>query len=188
MKSIANTTTVQWKRIEGCEEPLFVSSAGDVINADTGESVVRWIGKPGYFYISLYRHSKYKKKQYIHRLVAEAFIPNPENKPQVNHKSGNKKDNRINNLEWTTRSENQLHSKHVLKNNIGCACVPIMCIETQERFNSIKDAQRKTGINFAHISECAAGKRKRAGGYTWSYDSKDPCAIRAREALKKGEL
>jgi len=61
----------------------------------------------GYFRVHI---SKVKEKQYIHRLVASAYLPNKENKPQVNHKNGNKSDNRVENLEWVTRCENVQHS------------------------------------------------------------------------------
>lgn len=68
----------------------------------------------GYIYVTLSLKGKPKKIS-LHRLIAECFIPNPENKPCVNHKNGIKSDNRIINLEWCTRSENTLHGIHIIK-------------------------------------------------------------------------
>ena len=69
----------------------------------------------GYLQVALQKHKK-RKDEKIHRLVAEAFIPNPENKPQVNHLDGNKLNNYYKNLEWCTNGENQIHS-YVLNPN-----------------------------------------------------------------------
>ena len=63
----------------------------------------------GYLMVTLCKNGK-TKSYYVHRLIAEAYIPNPDNKPQVNHKNGNKTDNRIENLEWVTISENRQHA------------------------------------------------------------------------------
>lgn len=72
-----------------------------------------WVDKHGYLTVGLRRPNKTTEKFYVHRLVAQYFIPNPENKPEVNHKDFNKSNNWVNNLEWCTRAEN---SKHFVDN------------------------------------------------------------------------
>ena len=93
----------------------YVDDEGDVINGNTGEYLYGWIGKRGYRMISLRINPNEKtpkfKKFPIHRLVAQAFIPNPENKPQVNHINGNKLCNWASNLEWVTNMENYVHAR-----------------------------------------------------------------------------
>lgn len=110
-----------------------------------------------------------RKKYYIHRLVAELFIPNPDGLLQVNHIDGDKENSHVSNLEWVTPSDNQLHSRYVLGNNTGFADTPVVCIELGKFYKSTKEAWRDTGVGYSHISECASGKRKTAGGYHWRY-------------------
>lgn len=144
-----------------------------------------------------------KRKHYqLHRLVAEAFIPNPENKPCINHIDGNTENNDVSNLEWVTYSENELHSYRTLgkkpipnmkgrfgKNNPTSIPIVAKHCETGNLlfFNASKDAERQ-GFNQGLISECLRRKRIKHKGYFWFYKKdfdKNP-NIAAREKKQKG--
>lgn len=144
------------------------------------------ISHNGYLSVSLCVDGKKQSKR-INRLVAEAFIPNPENKPEVNHKNGNKKDNRVANLEWATRSENIQHSFRVLcrihpKGMLGktglqnkrCKSVLGTNIKTGEttKYISLTDAANKTGARTSNIYHCCIGKLNQTGGYYWKYETR----------------
>lgn len=123
------------------------------------------------------------KEEYLHRLIAKAFIPNTENKPYINHINGIKNDNRIENLEWCTPTENTNHAIKVLKRNFGASNAgvesklrkPVYQLDLYGRivnkFNSIKEASTKTGIE--NISASISGKYKHAGGYKWKIANPD---------------
>lgn len=159
----------------------YVTDAGDIYSTNylnTGRvQKLTPINNKGYLKICLYNNSKSNFFQ-IHRLVAEAFIPNPENKPQVNHKNGIKTDNRVENLEWVTCKENIIHAFRVLGKNhlLAGNNHPRAKIVLQMKGDTIiaeyfstREAHRKTNINQGHISECCRGKRNKAGNFKWRY-------------------
>jgi len=102
----------EWRTIDGYEN-YQVSNTGQVKNIKTGRILVSFAQKTGYHSVILCREGKQATK-YVHKLVAKAFIPNPENKKEVNHKNFRKNDNRVENLEWVTRQENMLYNSEHL--------------------------------------------------------------------------
>lgn len=100
-----------WKPVAGYEDIYEVSADGQVRNVKrAGRKMAGVTVTHGYKAVTLYKEGQ-RKMMLLHRVVAEAFIPNPENKPQVNHINGNKADNRVENLEWATAQENLDHAK-----------------------------------------------------------------------------
>lgn len=144
-----------------------ISEDGLVYNR-YGRCLRSYFDKYGYKYV-LIRHNGKRKKYLIHRLVAQLYLPNPYNLPQVNHIDGDKGNSHISNLEWITSGNNQLHSRYVLGNITGFADTPVQCVETGKIYKSTREAWRDTDAGYSHISECASGKRKTAGGYHWRY-------------------
>ena len=124
------------------------------------------ISKKGYYKVILFKNNESKTFR-VNRLVAEAFIPNPEGKEQVNHKRGIKSDNRASELEWNTCSEN---IQHAIKTGLRPTKTVIQYNKEMvfiKEWSSIKDASKE--INTTHITECCKGQRKTAGGYIWRY-------------------
>lgn len=142
------------------------------------------IDKTGYVVVNLNKNGK-RKVGKVHRLVAEAFIPNVTNKPQVNHIDGDKTNNNVDNLEWCTNRENQIHAvrtgltHHTEKQRKSFDKIRIdnskkviqMDLEGNEikLWNSMEEAAKYIGICRSGISECCSGKHKTAGGFKWKY-------------------
>jgi len=139
------------------------------------------INKVGY-YTTDFQVQGVKYTVAVHRLIAEAFISNPENKPTVNHKDGNKLNNNIDNLEWNTYSENNQHAvNNGLRKSPWIGIIgkdnpkskPVIQSSKKgikiNEFANAREAQRKTGISYKHISCCCLGKRATTGGYMWEF-------------------
>ena len=126
-----------------------------------------------YKQVVLYKDRKHKTYG-VHRLVAEAFIPNPNNLPQVNHKDENPSNNNVNNLEWCTAKYNVNYGTatkrraNKIRNN-AYNQKAVICIDTGIEYCNSFDAERKTGINSNRIKECCKGNYNTAGGCKWKW-------------------
>jgi hypothetical protein len=122
------------------------------------------------------------KIHHAHRIVAKAFIPNPKNKPQVNHKDGNGQNNKVTNLEWVTRSENAIHARQVLgrkawhKGNMGKNTPTAkkvnqhsLCGILIKEWTCASDAVRQIGAESSCITRCCKGQSLTHKGFKWSY-------------------
>lgn len=160
-----------WKDICGYERAYQISNYGVVKRTNTDKKLTPIHNPNGYLYINLYKNGKNTKK-YIHRLVAEAFLENPNNYSIVNHIDGKKHNNYFENLEYCTRSENQLHAY-----KMGLQTKKSKQInQFDKKGNFIKkwngqySIERELKISNASINKCCNGKLKTAGGYIWRYE------------------
>ena len=154
----------EWRDIDGYEGKYQVSNLGRVRSK---YKILKPNNVKGYLYVYLRKNNKSKALK-VHRLVAEAFLVNEKNKPQVNHIDGNKENNNVNNLEWCTNKENMNHAVRnglitQYKTGEGPLAKKVMCINTGEIYNSTRDAYKKTGVDYSGISKCCRGKINSAG-------------------------
>lgn len=150
--------TERWKDIPGYEGFYQVSDLGRVRRTKSGRVLKPHYNGHGYIQALLSKRGERKHKA-VHRLVASAFIPNPEGKPQINHKNGVKSDNTVSNLEWCTASENLTHRHRVL-GLPGCRSKKVVCLETGVVYPSAKAAAEAIGVNRTAVAQCCLGTQK----------------------------
>lgn len=162
-----STSCEEWRDLPGYEGLYLVSNKGRMQNAD-GHLLKPFRARDGYMVATLYK-AGVKKREGVHRLVGYAFIPNPENKPEINHKNGIRHDNRAENLEWVTTSENNLHRRRVLHGGGGRAKRPVICLDTGAVYDSITEAAQATGSVLEKVLACCKGQRTKTNGLRWAY-------------------
>ena len=177
-----------WKDVKGFEDKYQVSNLGRVkskeryLNNNGGMQKVyekilsqhRQYGKSDNEYMGTTFSIKHKTiNKLVHRLVAQAFLDDYDEKLEVNHKDGNKTNNNINNLEMMTRSENKLHAYRVLKRKTNGKAICQYDLNNYfiKEYESACVASRETGICRGSINDCCRQRknRKTAGGFIWKY-------------------
>ena len=144
-----------------------IDEFGNVFN-DRGHKLKAEVTRKGYLRVSLSNEVVQHRRFLVHRLVAQTFIPNPYNLPQVNHKDENKRNNRVDNLEWCTVLDNLNHSGVIDKATIAKER-KIKCVTNGKVYNSLKEAANEFGVHHSNLVACCNGRRKTCGGMVWQY-------------------
>ena len=154
--------------IKGYEGLYAITSCGKVWSYRSQKFLKPVISKSTkYAYVSLYKNNE-KNTHNIHRLVAEAYIPNPDNKPLVNHIDEVRVHNWVGNLEWATYTENNNHGTRNEKLSKSKQ-KKVFCVELDRVYESITMAAQELDVCYTSIGCCCKGKLKTAGGYHWRY-------------------
>ena len=165
----------EYRKIDGF--PYSVTSDGVVRNDRTGYLRKPTVSNNGYYRVKLWDKGK-SQNCLIHRLVAIAFVPNPENKPEVNHVDGNKANNTASNLEWVTGAENKRHCREVLgkvnrspnTDAAHNACKKrVRCLDTGAEYESITEAAKAIGVVQSALSSHLLGLNKSCKGMKFEY-------------------
>lgn len=162
-----------WRYIEGYEGLYQVSNMGRIKSLKFGkEKILKSCkGSGGYLYLVLCKDGK-NKPYLVHRLVASAFLNNPNNLPQINHIDEDKTNNKVENLEYCDAKYNMNYGSRIERMSKSLS-TPILQFTKDGKFvrkwDSSMQVERELGINNSNISKCCKRKLKSAGGYLWMY-------------------
>lgn len=188
-----------WKVIPDTDNLYFANEDGEIMSSSrprliishgkkryyqrNGKILKKAINPYGYYCVTIKYLNGTQKVMGVHQLIAKTFIPNPDNKPQVNHIDGNKLNNKINNLEWCTVKENIQHAYKIGLNKGGKPwlgkfgkehnrSIPVIAYNLDgtiyKEYDNITEAAKDLKMKSStHISACIKGKRKTAGGFIW---------------------
>lgn len=156
------------KKIKNFDDYL-ISEEGKVYSTKEGflREISLSIDRYGYHKCCLYNGKQHTLR--VHRLVAQAFIPNPKNKIVVNHIDSNRLNNNVANLEWVNYTENNRHAVEFGNHNLSRRVMQFIGVTLVNMYYSAREASRVTGISQSDIVKVCNGKRKSAGGFQWNY-------------------
>jgi len=145
-----------------------ITEDGQVWSEKSHKFIKPYLKNTGYLAVTLYNNGV-SYECMIHRLVAENYLQNINNFPCVNHKDEIKTNNHVSNLEWCTIQYNTNYSAHKKGQASSHAGRPVLCVETNISYKSVREAEYQTGINHSGIHKVCSGKRITAGGYHWKF-------------------
>ena len=161
-----------WKDVKDYEGHYQVSDKGRVKSVKFGKEIFLKQGScRGYLQVGLHKNGKYKTYK-VHRLVAQAFIQNPNNLPEVNHLDENKENNCVDNLEWCDGKYNMNYGTRTQRVTEKLSKPVLQFTKSGEfvrEWKSEMDVQRNLGYDHGNISACCNGNRKSAYGFLWKY-------------------
>ena len=146
------------KDIKGFEGLYAATSCGKIWSYKTNKFLKPQIAANGYYQVKLYKNG-IGKRYSLHRLIADAYLPNPNNLEDVDHRDRNKYHNYIGNLQWMK------HGDNVRKDQ----CKPIICIETNEIFSGVRECAKEMNLDRGNVCRVLKGKYSQTGGFTFEY-------------------
>lgn len=155
------------KDIKGYEGLYAITSCGRVWSYRAKRFLKPQKSNSGYLRVNLCKDGK-QKKCYLHRLVAETYLPNPDNLPQVNHIDEDKTNNALPNLEYCDAAYN-INYGTGRERSAKAHQKKVICLETNEIFESVSEAAKAVDVAVSCISRCITGRHKTAAGYHWKY-------------------
>lgn len=180
----------EWRDVCGYENIYKVSNDGEIWSILSGRKLKPYLSPQGYEIVSLWKDSK-PTKMTVHRIVATVFLDNPDGKPEVNHIDGNKTNNKVENLEWVTKSENMKHAFNNGLCNMSSALAAVRNMSKEKRhekavkagkktakkiirddgvvYKSIHEAAEKNGCGAGSICGVLSGRRNTVKGHVFSY-------------------